>query len=145
MAGARNWRSRALASYLKSVKEGNVIYFRHLADFHLADTPPNGAEALDWARKDIELRRDIHAYDTLAWALYHYGELKPAADAMEKALALGTQDAELFYHAGMIAQRRGNAGRAVVFLEKALAANPRYSHANTVRKTLESLKGNSGK
>ncbi len=144
-AEARKWRSRALESYRKSVKEGNVIYFRHLADFHLADTPPNGAEALEWARRDMELRRDVHAYDTLAWALYHYGELKPAADAMEEALALGTQDAELFHHAGMIAQRRGNAGRAVVYLEKALAANPRYSRADAVRETLESLEGQSGK
>ncbi len=43
----------------------------------------------------------------------------------------------------MIAQRRGDAGRAVVYLKKALAANPRYSRADAVRETLESPEGQS--
>jgi len=48
---------------------------------------------------------------------------RPAdADAAEKnALALGTHDALLYYHAGVIAQAVGDTGRARTMLESALA------------------------
>jgi hypothetical protein len=46
---------------------------------------------------------------------------------MARALALGTRDAMLFYHAGMIARALGDSVAARARLDTALAINP-YWH-----------------
>jgi tetratricopeptide (TPR) repeat protein len=76
---------------------------------------------------EIENRRDIYGYDLLAWALHRLGRDAEAWPAMERALALGTRDAMLLYHAGMIecALGRGEAARSR--LAEALRINP-YWH-----------------
>ena len=51
---------------------------------------------------ELETRRDIYGYDLLAWALHRSGRDAEARAPMAQALALGTQDAMLHYHAGMI-------------------------------------------
>lgn len=84
-------------------------------------------EALALARRELRVRHDIYAYDTLAWVCYKKG-LLPEADArMKQALARGTQDASLFYHAGRIAYARGDPAQAKNYLARALAINP-YFH-----------------
>jgi hypothetical protein len=50
---------------------------------------------------------------------------------MKSALAQGTVDAQLFYHAGIIERAGGNADSARVLLERALAVNP-YFHPSQV-------------
>ena len=76
---------------------------------------------------EIETRRDIYGYDLLAWALHRSGRDAEAAPVMAKALALGTQDAMLFYHAGMIHRAMGHDGEARTYLGRALEVNP-YWH-----------------
>lgn len=132
---ARAAREEALRGYLAAVEQGNVGYYRHLA-FYYADTLKDGAEALQWARKDLEVRRDVHAYDALAWAHYRAGELPEARAASRKALALGTADADLYYHAGIIARRSGDAAGAGRYLRRALALNPRHPSAGEMRALL---------
>lgn len=78
-------------------------------------------------REESETRRDIYGYDLLAWALHKSGRNADAARAMARALSLGTQDAMLFYHAGMIAHARHDEIAARDYLERALAVNP-YFH-----------------
>jgi len=58
---------------------------------------------------------------------------------MKDALRLGTQDARLFYHAGMIAQAAGDRTTAVDFLRRALKLNPRFDlwHSKVATKVLE--------
>lgn len=75
-------------------------------------------------REEIQTRRDIYGYDLLAWALHKSGDDKDAAAAMRSALALGTRDAMLLYHAGMIAFAQGNRKQARDYLNQALQVNP---------------------
>ena len=79
------------------------IYDRHWALF-CADKGRQLDDALTLARKDLELRQDLHAYDTLAWVCFKKGLQKEAEAAMEKALSQGTAEAPLLYHAAMIAR-----------------------------------------
>ena len=125
-ADAKPWHDRALNAYLKSVEQGNAHYFHHLAGFY-SDAQENPAEALRWARKDKETRNSIYACDSLAWALYRNGDFAPAAEEMTRALALGTKDAHLLFHAGMIFSRAGQIERGSDLLKQALAVNPRYN------------------
>ena len=99
------------------------IYDRHWALF-CADNDRDLDEALALARKDLELRRDVHGYDALAWVCFKKGLLSEADAAMEKALALGTQEASFYDHAGSIALALGNRDRAEAFLSHARVLNP---------------------
>ncbi len=45
---------------------------------------------------------------------------------MDKALRMGTQDALLMYHAGIIQQQLGNGEQARVYLKRALKINPQF-------------------
>jgi Tfp pilus assembly protein PilF len=46
---------------------------------------------------------------------------------MDEALRLNTQDARLYYHAGMIALAQGQKADARQYLERALTINPYFS------------------
>ena len=46
---------------------------------------------------------------------------------MVEALRLGTRDARLFYHAGMIERALGNVGAAARYLRLALDTNPHFN------------------
>jgi tetratricopeptide (TPR) repeat protein len=129
--------------YEKVEREGvkNPAFNRELSLFY-SNHDRKLPEALDLARKDLAVRKDIYAYDTLAWALcknQHYAE---ARDAISQALSLGTQDASLHYHAGIIYQRLKDTEKARAHLERALAINPHFSVAQgpEARRRLEELK-----
>ena len=123
---AKPWFDRGRDAYLKSVEQGNAHYYHHLAGFY-SDMQENPGEALRWARKDMEVRHSIYAHDSLAWALYRNNEFARAAEEMNLALALGTQDAHLLFHAGMIFSRAGELDRGREFLKQALSVNPLYN------------------
>ncbi len=118
------------------------LYNRELAYFY-ADHDIKLAEALELAKRELDYRRDIYAYDLLAWSLYKNGGLEEARDAMEKALRLGTKDAKLFYHAGMIYGALGAKGKAAEFLARTLGTNPHFHplFADTAARTLMQLEG----
>jgi tetratricopeptide (TPR) repeat protein len=86
-------------------------------------------------------RRDIYTYDTLAWVYYKNGRVAEAEKAMHQALRLGTQDASLLFHAGMIARRLGKTNVAKDYLQRALALNPYFSlrDPESARATLSEL------
>ena len=99
-------------------------------------------EALTLARRALEKRPTIYAKDVFAWTLYQDGQYA-AADALSRqALQLGTKDALLYFHAGMISLQLGNRAQARQYLEQALAINPYFSilYAAQARSTLETLK-----
>ena len=75
-------------------------------------------------REELRTRKDVYAYDLLAWALHKEGRDREADQAMTLALREGTQDAQLFYHAGMIAHSLGRSDDARAQLTRALALNP---------------------
>ena len=122
---AKPWHEKALAAYLESVQRGEVQYFHHLATFY-ADMRQDGAEAVKWARRDLELRRNFASHDALAWALYRDGRFYEAEDEMNGALASGVEDAHLFFHAAMVYLAAGRTDEGRQFLKKAAEVNPRY-------------------
>ena len=110
--------------YLNTLNK--VLYNRELAFFY-ADHDRKLPEALDLAKRELEVRQDIYAYDVLAWALYKNGRPQEALPAMMEALKLGTKDARLFFHAGMIHHRLAEHEKARDYLRRALETNP-YFH-----------------
>jgi tetratricopeptide (TPR) repeat protein len=91
--------------------------------------------------EELESRKDIYGYDLLAWALHRSGRDGEAQEPMSHALALGTRDAMLFYHAGMIERALGNGQAARRHLEAALETNPYWDpfHPAEARAVLDSL------
>ena len=57
-------------------------------------------------REEMKTRKDVYAYDLLAWSLHKQGRDREAAEAMAKALSQGTRDAQLQYHAREIMAER---------------------------------------
>jgi tetratricopeptide (TPR) repeat protein len=104
-------------------------------------------EAEKLARQELTARKDIYSYDALAWVCFKRGKVDEAAALMNRALARGTQDAMLFYHAGRIALARERRPEARTYLEKALAVNPRFhpTAPAEARALLATLKGVSPK
>ncbi|MCI0652990.1 MAG: tetratricopeptide repeat protein, partial [Methylococcaceae bacterium] len=76
---------------------------------------------------DLEVRHSIYAYDALAWAHYKNGDFTKARDIMKKALTLGTKDAHLLYHAGLIYARAGELEQGQGYLKQTVAINPSYN------------------
>ncbi len=99
------------------------IYDRHWALF-CADHDRNLDEALKLVRDDLELRKDVHGYDALAWVCYKKGLQAEAEAAMTTALAQKTQEAPLFFHASKIARAGGDTDRAEALLARARELNP---------------------
>ncbi|MFQ5948384.1 MAG: tetratricopeptide repeat protein [Acidimicrobiia bacterium] len=101
------------------------LYNRRLVLFY-ADHDLKVSEALELACNELDVRKDIYGYDVLAWALHKNGRHREAADAIEQAMRLGTRDAALYYHAGMIQAGLGDNDQAQELLTEALAINPHF-------------------
>ena len=101
--------------------------------------------AVRLAAAELEVRRDVYGWDAYAWALYAAGRFDEADAAMHRALASGTQDALLDYHAGMIAAANGQPATAVRHLRAALERNASFDalQAERARATLVSLESDS--
>jgi tetratricopeptide (TPR) repeat protein len=99
------------------------IYDRHWALF-CGDNDRNLDEALNLARKDIELRQDAGAYDTLAWAAFKKGLAAEADAALRKALEHPPQTAPFFRRAEAIARAAGRPAEADAFRARARELNP---------------------
>jgi tetratricopeptide (TPR) repeat protein len=129
----------AYIGYLNTLNR--VLYNRELAYFY-ADHDIELQEALDLAKKELEVRRDIYAYDVLAWTLHKNGNPHEALAAMTEALKMETKDARLFFHAGMIYHHLGEPDRAREYLQRALATNPYFHplYADVADRTLKELK-----
>jgi tetratricopeptide (TPR) repeat protein len=125
-AEAKAWHDRALAKYLAATEKGSVGYFHHLASFY-ADVREDGVAAEKWARRDLEVRHNIYAWDALAWALFRKGNNAEAMEAAKKALALGTQDPHLLAHAGSIYVRAGKISEGRALMKQAEKVNPHFA------------------
>ncbi len=122
-----------------SAINGN-LYNRSLALFY-ADHDLKPEEAYNLAAKEYETRRDIYGADALAWAALKAGKIDEAKEKSKESLRLGTLDARLFYHAGMIAHAAGDIANARKYLRQALTLSPKFqlSQAEICRNTLASL------
>ena len=130
-----------LVEYIGQLSALNkALYNRELAYFY-ADHDIKLQQGLELAQRELDYRRDIYAYDVLAWNLYKNGKFEEARGAVRQALKLGTQDAKLHYHAGMIYQRVGEKAKAREHLRRALSINPHFHifFADNAKRTLVEL------
>jgi tetratricopeptide (TPR) repeat protein len=130
-----------LVEYIGHLSKLNqVLANRELALFY-ADQGIKLPDALELARKELEVRHDIYTWDTLAWVLNKNGRFQEAAEAINKALGLHTNDSLLLFHAGMIYRSLGKDSDAEDFLSRALKANPHFQifQAEVANRTLEEI------
>ncbi|MEA2720072.1 MAG: hypothetical protein QOJ39_1936 [Candidatus Eremiobacteraeota bacterium] len=103
---------------------------QHVSDRLLAIYYSEHGERLDAAyriaKRELAVRDDIFAEDTLAWAAAMDGRWPEARDRIAKALRLGTESSLLQYHGGVIALHFGDRDEARRRLERALALNPSF-------------------
>ena len=114
-----------IASMTASSGAGHV-YDREYGLF-LSDHGRDVAQALTLAQDELAVRQDIYGYDAYAWALHANGRDAEALAAINKALALGTADAKLYLHAGLIEIANGQTDVGKAHLQQALALNPTIS------------------
>jgi tetratricopeptide (TPR) repeat protein len=79
----------------------------------------NPQTALRLARMELDSRSDVFTHDALAWSLAAAGNLAEAHGEMQCALAEGTEDGRLFFHAAVIASQAGHAADAERWTRKA--------------------------
>jgi tetratricopeptide (TPR) repeat protein len=113
----------ALTAYLQSARRGEVHYYHHLVDYY-TDVAENGAEAVKWAYKDLQLRENFAIQAALAWTLYRDGRFSEAVHWIDRALASGVVDALLDFRAGEIHSAAGNKVEGRNLRERALDLNP---------------------
>ena len=127
--------------YIGKLAEINrQVYNRQLANFY-SDHDMRLDEALRLALAELEYRKDVYGYDAAAWAYYKNGRYEKARELIEHAMRLGTRDAKLYYHAGMIARAQGRTADAQRLLSEALAINPHFDllQAPIARSTLDTI------
>lgn len=107
--------------------------------FYYADHSNRPDEALRIAMREFERRKDVYTLDAYGWALAMNGRNDEASQQLQAALAVGVRDAQLFYHAGVIAERTGDIARAAQMLHESLAVNPVSEFAAAARAALERL------
>ena len=91
-----------------------------------ADHRP-GKETVERARRAVDNRPSVAAHDALAWSLFTAGRIDEAWPVAQRAVALGTHDPQVRYHAAAIAMARGDRRAAARHLGVVLATNPRFS------------------
>jgi tetratricopeptide (TPR) repeat protein len=106
-------------------REGRSTDGRTLS-LYLSTHAKDTEEALALAQRELATRDDVYTEDTLAWALYRAGRASEARLASDKAMALGTPDARLWYHAGAIRILGGATTEGMALVKRALAKNPSF-------------------
>jgi len=117
--------------------DGNDNANRELI-FYYVDRERNPGEALRIATREIERRKDVHTRDAYAWALSANARTPEAREQIDVALAVGLQDADMYYRAGIIAHRQGDRAAATKYLERSLAINAHAEHGQQARQALAS-------
>jgi len=98
-----------------------AIYY---ADHHLY---PNVAYAI--AKHELNARRDLFTWDTVAWAAAMDGRWEEARSDIARALAQHAENSLIDYHAGVIAAHFGDRAQAGADFQTALALNPHFHPA----------------
>jgi tetratricopeptide (TPR) repeat protein len=89
-------------------------------------TAPN---ALKLAQQEIAARQDVWTLDAYAWALYANAKYQDADAAVQKAIAIGIQSAQIFDHAGHIAQKLNRSADATRYFQLSIQSNPGSEYA----------------
>jgi tetratricopeptide (TPR) repeat protein len=101
-----------------------------------AGNTASAPNALELAQQEIVTRQDVWTLDAYAWALYANARYHDADAAIQKAIAVGIQSAQIFDHAGHIAQKLTYAADAARYFGLSLQANPSSKYALDARESL---------
>jgi tetratricopeptide (TPR) repeat protein len=82
--------------------------------------------ALELAKAELSVRKDIYTYDALAWALYRNKKYDEASTALAEALKMGTPEPMFYYHAQQIALASGEDKKAAEYSQQLKAMNPEF-------------------
>ena len=123
-------RKASLATRDEIVAVERLGNAQHLVDrllaLEYADHGVRLDDAYAIARRELSLRDDVFAEDTLAWTAARAGHWDTARTAARRAIAMNTADARIWYHAGVIAEHQGDAHAAVADYRHALALNAQF-------------------
>lgn len=104
---------------------------QHLSDrllaLQYADHGTRLDDAYAIARRELTVRDDVFAEDTVAWTAARSGRWSIAGAAAVRATRWNTADARIWYHAGVIAEHAGDRRRAVACYRHALGLNPHFA------------------
>jgi tetratricopeptide (TPR) repeat protein len=95
---------------------------RELVLYYLHGNKP--LQALRIAEIEASRRHDILTRDAYAWALNASGRSKEARQQIDLALGVGARNAELLYHAGIIAESLQDHIASARYLRESLDVNP---------------------
>lgn len=116
----------ALAEAMQALFEANGVKTDlELAAFFADHGDPQ--RAVELARDAYARTPSVRAADILVWALLKAGDVEEAARRADEALRLGSQDARVLFHAGLIAEAAGQPDQARERLALALELNPGFS------------------
>jgi Flp pilus assembly protein TadD len=115
---AANRENEASGIEVRLREHGATSDPRTLAVF-LATQRESPETALHLAQAELDSRSDVFTHDALAWSLAAAGEVGKAYSEIQRALAEGTEDGRLFFHAAVIASKTGHAADADRWLRKA--------------------------
>jgi tetratricopeptide (TPR) repeat protein len=87
----------------------------------------NPGVALARARAAFRSAPGVYADDAVAWGLFRLDRCREAKAHSIRSLRLGTRDALLFFHRGMIERCLGDRASARAWFSRALALNPHFS------------------
>jgi tetratricopeptide (TPR) repeat protein len=103
---------------------------QHLVDrllaLEYADHGTRLDDAYAIAKRELKLRDDVYAEDTVAWTAALAGHWDTARNAARRSTVMNTADARIWYHAGVIAQHDGDTRAALADFRHALALNPNF-------------------
>jgi tetratricopeptide (TPR) repeat protein len=99
------------------------------------------SEALRIAEHEAGVRHDVSTLDAYAWALCGNGRYDEAEKQMASALDVGVRDAEMLYHAGVIAEKRKDRISAIRYLRGSLELNPSSEVSNEAHDALAKSMG----
>ncbi len=114
-------RAAEAQSIAATVLQSGAVNDRRTFVLYLASTQQHLDTALRLAEEELVTRADVFTLDAYAWTLYAIGRYHEARTVSERALAVGTQEARLFYHAGVIAAAVGQPEAATHWCARAMA------------------------
>ncbi len=110
--------AKALEDRFRKITAESPEYRRDLASF-LVNSGNERGRGLELAEFDYRERKDIFGTDTVAWARYRNGKIAEAREAIDLALRVGTKDASIAAHAGLICLAGSDEKNARIHLESA--------------------------
>ena len=111
-----------------------TLFDRQILLFEL-DHGGGDATLLARAIAAARVRPDAAGLDIAAWAAFRIGDLATAAEYSARALADGTIDARILFHAGAIALGRGDEAGGQALLRQALDLGPALDPADRAEAT----------